>query len=126
MCHIVMLNATSAEPAACRTKRALAEELASSLTKATRRPLGRRGVGSVAPLGTGPHTPSKSPTSERGKGEEKGANKRRKGDREENAAHSRPQPAVAVVRPDLRREREEKAAHPRPQPAIDVVLPDLI
>uniref|UniRef100_A0A8R7PQK9 Uncharacterized protein n=1 Tax=Triticum urartu TaxID=4572 RepID=A0A8R7PQK9_TRIUA len=40
--------------------RSPAEELASSLTKATRRPLGRRGVGSVAPLPAGPCRPNNS------------------------------------------------------------------
>ena len=84
MCHLLLPSATSTKPVACRSKRAPAEELASSLTKPTRRPLGRRGGRSVAPLDSGPHSPNKIPRArgegrERekgraGRGEEKGAN----------------------------------------------------
>ncbi|XBI80753.1 hypothetical protein VPH35_089823 [Triticum aestivum] len=84
MCHLLLPSATSSKPVACRAKRAPAEELASSLTKATRRPLGRRGGRFVAPLDSGPHSPNKIPRAtgegregdkgRAGRGEEKGAN----------------------------------------------------
>ena len=88
-------------------KRSPAEELASSLTKETRRPLGRRGVGSVAPLPAGPRRPNKS--------------RRRKGANEKGGTGTGEGKRANQGSGGATREQEEKAAHPRPQPVVDIV-----
>ena len=80
-----------------------AEELASSLTKPTRRPLGRRGGRSVAPLDSGPHSPNKIPRA-RGEGREREKGRARTRERRRGARTS------------------GEGGAPRPQPAVDIRL----